>query len=346
MKPCSHPDSVITVDCHFLQPQRAAAYLIRERDRAAFVDNNTVHAVPKLLEALTGQGLSPEQVQYLIVTHVHLDHAGGTSDLLKHCPQAMVVAHPRAARHLVNPARLMASAERVYGKNALEALYGTMQPIKAHRVRAVEDGERLALGDRILTIIHTRGHANHHICIHDSGSNGVFTGDTFGVSYPAAHRGTPPYLMCSCPPTDFDAHEARASISHIVETGADRVYLAHFGEYSPVKDGATHLFRGLDLMEELLTMALTDGRAGPELEAYFEREIWAATEAYLIRTCGLVLSKDDRHWLESDIHMNALGLAHAVQKSRSLTSNSALNLPARGEADTVQSGRPPETGRR
>lgn len=313
----SGPASVIAIDCHFLQPERASAYLIHERDRAAFVDNNTSQAVPHLLQALKENGLRPEQVEYAIVTHIHLDHAGGTSTLLQACPHAIVLAHPRAIRHLIDPSRLLSSAEQVYGKELLEAVYGRIEPIPAERVRAVEDGERRTFGHRTLTFLHTPGHANHHLCIHDSESNGVFTGDTFGISYGPLRRSTRPCLLPSTPPTDFDPEQARTSVRRIVETGADRAFLAHFGEYPSVREGAAQMIQGLDLMEGIVKEILAEGEPHDDLLAFVEGRVRAEIEQLLARGCRLPLPEEDWMWLEPEIQLNAQGLLHAAQRIRS-----------------------------
>jgi glyoxylase-like metal-dependent hydrolase (beta-lactamase superfamily II) len=314
----SGPASVIAVDCQFLQPERASAYLIHEGDRGAFVDNNRAQAVLHLLKALEDHGLRPEQVEYAIITHIHLDHAGGTSALLKACPKAIVLAHPRGSRHLIDPSRLLASAEKVYGKGILEAVYGAIEPIEANRVRAVGDGERLKFGERTLTFLHTPGHANHHICIYDSESNGIFTGDAFGISYGSLRQSRPPCLLPSTPPTDFDPEQARTSIRRIVETGADRAFLGHFGEYRPMQEGGAQLIQALNCMEEILKQVLADDRPGDELITLVEGRIRAATEELLKETCRLSLTEDEWAWLEPEIQLNAQGLVHAAQRMRSV----------------------------
>lgn len=310
----SSPVSVITIDCQFLQPGRAAAYLILEQDRAAFVDNGTTWAVPILLRTLKECGLQPEQVEYLILTHIHLDHAAGTSALLRACPNAVVLAHPRATRHLIDPSRIVFSAEKIHGKEILEAVYGPIEAVEAGRIRPIEDGERLPFGDRTLTFLHTPGHAKHHICIHDSQSQGIFTGDTFGVSHGPLRQSSPPCLLASCPPTDFDPVAARATIERIAATGAERAYLSHFGEYGPVPEGAAQLIQTLDRLEGILNEAVAHGPYGDQLETFLEGRVRMAAEEILMKNCGLSLSEEAWMELEPEIQMNARGLAHAVRK--------------------------------
>lgn len=302
---------VQTIDCHYLgRPGFAAAYLIIEGDRAAFVENNTTHAVPYLLAALKRAGLSPEQVEYALVTHVHLDHAGGSSALLEACPNATLVAHPRAARHLVDPSRLVASATAVYGEEAFRRMYGEIRPIPQARVRTAEDGLRLTFGSRELTFFHTRGHANHHLCIHDSKSNGIFTGDAFGLAYPALqHRGT--FAFPSTSPTDFDPGEARAVVRQIAGWGADRVFPTHYGEHEDVAGIASQLLEDLDF-----SAALHDEVARPDLSPQArEAHCRAALEkrfAERLQRRGIASDEAVRDLLALDLDLNAQGIAWAA----------------------------------
>jgi glyoxylase-like metal-dependent hydrolase (beta-lactamase superfamily II) len=145
-----------TIDCQYLFPQFAAAYLKTAGDEAFFVDNNTTHSVPLLLDALKRASLRPEQVRYVIITHVHLDHAGGTSALIKACPNATLLAHPKAAIHMVDPSRLVSSARKVYGDAEFERLYGEILPIAQNRVRSITDGETVDFGRSKLEFFYTR----------------------------------------------------------------------------------------------------------------------------------------------------------------------------------------------
>src|SRR5699024_856348 len=196
------------------------------------------------------QGLTPEQVEYLIITHVHLDHAGGTSKLAKACPNATVVAHPRAAPHVIDPSKLVASASAVYGEAEFERLYGRIEPVAEARVKVMEDDETLRFGGRELRFLHTRGHANHHFCIKDSASGAIFAGDAFGLIYPALQaEGT--FAFPSTSPTDFEPDLARDSIRRLVEEKPSRLYLTHFGAVTDVDTAAGQLTRHLDFAERL-----------------------------------------------------------------------------------------------
>lgn len=314
MTTLSGPESVIMIDCRYVVPEHAAAYLVIEGDRAAFVDN-TAHAVPLLIDALDAHGLRPEQVDYVVISHLHLDHAGGTSALVERCLNATVIAHPRAVRHLADPSRLVASVKSVYGEEEFDLRYGAIDPIEPERIRAVEDDERLEFGGREFRFLHTRGHANHHICIYDSGSNGVFTGDSFGVAFNAKRGGARPFLLCSSAPTDFDPDEARVSVEKILATGAERAYLPHFGELDDIEAGAQSILESIGHMEAILNDAVASARTGKDLDDFCETGIRRAVEHHA-RACGVVLGEDDWAFLESDLGVNAQGLAMAAEKRR------------------------------
>ena len=312
----SHDGAVVTVDCQYIEPERAAAYLLIEEDRAAFVDNNTIHAVPILMDALANHGLTPEQVDYLFVTHIHLDHAGGTAALLARCPNARVIAHPRAARHLVDPSRLVESAMSLYGRERFEQLYGSVEPVPAERIETVEDEAIIGWGQRKLRFLHTRGHANHHYCIYDDRANGLFSGDSFGVAYPALQRDGKPFVIWSCPPTDFDPGEARKTVQRVMDSGAQRVFVSHFGPYSAMSEGAAQMLWYIDEMDRLLQEATASEAAGEELEQLCMDGVAGATTRALEKAGLDPADEATWRWVDGDARLNALGVAFAAQRRR------------------------------
>ncbi len=306
-------DKPITIDCEYLQPEFAAAYLLVEGEEAAFVETNTTYAVPRLLEALSKAGRRPEDVRWVIVTHVHLDHAGGASAVMKACPNATLLAHPRAARHLIDPSRLVASAKQVYGDEPFRKLYGDIEPIPAERVRIMEDEETLRWGSRTLRFLHTRGHANHHFVVHDSASGGVFTGDAFGLRYPML-QGRGLFVLPTTSPTDFDPDEAKRSVRRIAEA-ASSVFLTHFGEVTEIEDAAGQLLRHLEFSGELLDRAVARSESGKELIAFCEA---ALREHYNRELAARGLELDQKGWelLDMDLDLNAQGIALVAEKRR------------------------------
>jgi len=303
---------LVTIDSEYTAPGVAACYLRVQNGEAAFVETNTAHAVPRLLAALEAEALRPEDVRWVVVTHVHLDHAGGASALMRACPNATLVAHPRAARHLVDPSRLVASAQAVYGPDRFAQLYGTIDPIPAARVRAVDDGETLDLGGAPLRFLHTRGHANHHFVVHDPARETVYTGDAFGIAYPQVQRAGR-FVFATTSPTDFDAPAARASVDRIVGLGTPTACPTHFGEIDRIDVAAAQLRWWIDRSERLLEEAIALPPA--EADTHLREGVRALMEE-AARRVGLHLDESDRKLLALDVELNAQGLAFVAAKRR------------------------------
>ncbi|HEX6363619.1 MAG TPA: MBL fold metallo-hydrolase, partial [Albitalea sp.] len=197
--------------------------------RAAFVDTGTNHGVPRLLAALEAAGLRQADVDWVIATHVHLDHAGGVGLLMQHLPGARLVVHPRGARHLVDPSRLMASARTVYGDDEVQRAYGDVVGVPAARVVTTHDGMTLDWHGRRFTFIDTPGHARHHHAIWDVQSRGWFTGDTFGLSYREFDTDRGPWLLPTTTPVQFEPERLLASVQRLLDADPQWMYLTHFG---------------------------------------------------------------------------------------------------------------------
>ena len=206
-----YPDGITAIDTEYVRPMMDASHLIVNQGRAAFVDTGTSRSVPLLLEALTSRGLAPEDVEYVLVTHVHLDDAGGAGELMAALPRATAVLHPRGARHMADPARLIEGSIQVYGEELFRSLYGRIRPIPEDRIRTVRDGDTLELSGRTLEFLHTEGHARHHYCILDHGSRCIFAGDSFGLSYRELDTDKGEFIFPSTTPVQFDPEAAVAA---------------------------------------------------------------------------------------------------------------------------------------
>lgn len=309
-------NSIHTIDTHYLgRSEFAAVYLLIENQRAIFFDNNTNAAVPGLLRALESRGLAPEQVEYLIITHVHLDHAGGTSAMARACPNATVLAHPRAAPHIIDPSKLVASAAAVYGKDEFQRLYGVIAGVPAERVRVMEDEESMQFGSRELRFLHTRGHANHHFCIHDSATQAIVCGDAFGLHYPALQRaGT--FAFPSTSPTDFEPELARASVQRLVDERPSCLYLTHYGAVTRIATAAGQLIRHLDFAERLRDQAAACDLADEALEGYCQARLQDYFSGLLDALGSLSHDATLRALIQLDIDLNAQGIAFAANKRR------------------------------
>jgi glyoxylase-like metal-dependent hydrolase (beta-lactamase superfamily II) len=303
----------ITVDCDVI-PRFTAAYLRIAGDECAFIEAHTSHALPRLLAALAERGKKPEQVRYVVVTHAHLDHAAGASALLAACPNATLLAHPRAAKNLVDPARLIAGATHVYGEERFAKLYGTIAPIPQQRVKTLADNETFELGGATLRALHTAGHAWHHFAVDDPTLSTVYTGDTFGLVYPALQRGLR-FALATTSPTGFHAAEARRSVDRILALGREAACLTHFGEVRDQGECARQLHRWIDLSDQWVTEGAASALPTKELETSISAKLREAI-AQDTSSRGLTLTPADWDLLSLDIELNGQGLAYAAEEKR------------------------------
>jgi len=180
-------------------------------------------------------------VDFVIPTHVHLDHAGGVGQLMQALPGAQLVVHPRGARHMVDPAALWQGALAVYGAAQMARAYGELLPVAADRVRITCDGETIMLAGRPLVFAHTPGHALHHHCIWDARTEGWFTGDNFGMAYPEFNVDGRAFIFPATTPVQFDPEAMRASIARLMAASPRQMFLTHYSRITDVPDCATRL---------------------------------------------------------------------------------------------------------
>ncbi|WMJ71348.1 MBL fold metallo-hydrolase [Stenotrophomonas sp. 24(2023)] len=304
--------SIHTIDTGFQRERFDAAYLIVENGRAAFVDCGTGLAVPRMLQALADTGLGVEAVDWLLLTHVHLDHAGGAGLLMQHLPNARAVLHPRGAPHMIDPTRLIAGATQVYGAEEIARSYGRIEAIPAARVVVAEDGHRIDLAGRELLLLHTPGHALHHYCVWDARSRSWFTGDTFGISYRELDSAQGAFIFPTSSPVQFDPEAMKASIQRLMAYGPQAMYVTHFDRVEQVPKLAADLLEQIDAMATIGRQC--DGRADRH------RCLLAALRAlYLERAqahgCGLD-EEAVAAVLAMDIELNAQGLACWLDRAR------------------------------
>jgi glyoxylase-like metal-dependent hydrolase (beta-lactamase superfamily II) len=207
-----------------------AGYLIRG-SRPCLVETGTAPSAPVVREALSRLGVGAEDLASVVVTHIHLDHAGGAGDVAEMYPAAEIVVHQRGARHLADPSRLMASARQVYGA-ALDRLFGELRPVPASRIRALDDSGSVDLGDgRQLSSHYSPGHAKHHVGLLDSSSGDLYVGDAAGVYIPETGD-----LRPATPPPDFSLETALSSLRLFASLGPSRLLFSHYGPVSSVPE--------------------------------------------------------------------------------------------------------------
>ncbi len=225
-------------------------------DRPCLVETGTARSAPTVVAALSELGVGPSDLATVVVTHIHLDHAGGVGDIAAAYPRAEIVVHEAGARHLVDPSRLMGSARRVYG-TALDEVFGELVPTAEARVRAVDGAATIDLGaGRSLSTHYSPGHAKHHIGLLDSDSGDLYVGDAVGIYVPEAD-----VLQPATPPPDFDLDAAVASLHLFAEFAPTRLLFSHYG---PVADVAATLARSED--ELRLWIELTRQARGDQLD--------------------------------------------------------------------------------
>jgi glyoxylase-like metal-dependent hydrolase (beta-lactamase superfamily II) len=307
-----HPHGTYAVDTEYVRPGLAAAHIVEHRGRAAFVDVGTTHSVPYLLAALDGLGIAREAVDWLLLTHVHLDHAGGAGALMQALPNAKAVLHPRGAPHLIEPAKLIVGTRAVYGDALFERLYGDIVPISADRVVVTKDGDRIELAGRPFELFHTPGHALHHQCIVDLDHAAIFTGDTFGLSYREFDTSQGAFIVPTTTPTQFDPEQLVASIDRIVSYRSESAYLMHYSRVT----GLSKLAADLKAQVRQFVKIARSNADLPDLKGAIEtemRELWIL----LARKHGVTLP-DERivALLKDDLDLNAQGLVVWIERQK------------------------------
>ncbi|HET7580433.1 MAG TPA: MBL fold metallo-hydrolase [Bacillales bacterium] len=289
-------------------PGRTGTYVLEE-EQLTLIETGPSPSVPYVLAGLKDLGLDPADVKYIILTHIHLDHAGGAGVLLKDCPNATVVVHPRGKRHLADPSKLIAGARQVYG-DEFDELFDPILPIPEDRLIIKEDGDTLTIGpDCTLTFYDSPGHAKHHFSIHDSVSNGIFTGDTSGVRYHQTQDHGLTFYLPTTSPNQFDPEAMLHSIERFREMGVDRVYFGHFGESTEPDAVFDQVSEWIPRYVEAGEQALA---AGEGVEGIVKR-LHDRVSSYL-REQGIPDDHSVYDVLKLDFEVCAMGLADYLKK--------------------------------
>lgn len=300
-----HAHGIHTVDAGYVRAGLASVHLIVEQGRVAVFDTGTQHSLAYVLAALAELELGPEAVEWIIASHVHLDHAGGAGALLATCPNATLVAHPKGAHHLIEPAKLIAGTMAVYGEQVFHTLYGEVVAAPAARVIEAGEGYQIDFHGRALRFIDTPGHARHHFCMHDSASNSIFTGDTFGISYREFDVAGRPFIFPTTTPVQFEPEALHASIDRLMALKPDAAYLTHYGQVTHLAPLATQLHGLIDQFTRLARDVTGQGEARHEgLKLALERCLVDAARAH---GCELPEARM-RALLAGDVELNAQGL--------------------------------------
>jgi glyoxylase-like metal-dependent hydrolase (beta-lactamase superfamily II) len=296
---------ITAIDTDYVRPLLDASHLIVRDGHVAFVDTGTTHSVPKLLAALAVKEIDRAAVDYVLLTHVHLDHAGGAGELMRHLPNAKVLVHPRGAAHLTDPSKLIAGTKAVYGEAEFMRLYGEIPPIPVERVVDVTDDMRIRLGDSELHFIHTPGHALHHYCIVDADSRSVFTGDTFGISYRVFDTEKGAFIFPATTPVHFDPEQAHASLDRIMSFEPQACFLTHYSRVNDLARLVGDMHAGIDAHVKIAKACAADqdriATIKPKLHTWLVQKVRE-------HGCTLDQASVDT-WLSMDIDLNAKGLS-------------------------------------
>ncbi len=300
-----YKNGIVAFDAGYVRPILASIHMVVEQGRVALIDTGSNDALPNALAALAKLGLGTEAVDYIFLTHIHLDHAGGAGVMMQAFPNAKLVVHPRGARHMAEPSKLVAGVTAVYGAEYVARVYGHILPIPAERIIEAPEGTVISLAGRPLRCLDTPGHARHHICIVDEQAKAIFTGDMFGLSYRELDVDGRQFIFPTTTPTQFEPEEMRTSIRRLLACQPEAMYLTHYSRLPDVELQGAALLRRLDA---LVAMAEAETGTGEARHASLK----AGMTRYLldeVRAHGCTLSEDVllEIWA-TDLELNTQGL--------------------------------------
>lgn len=301
----SFGQGIYAIDSGYVRDGLAAIYLIIQDGRAAFVETGCNRSMPRVLAALEHLGVAPDAVDFVIPTHVHLDHAGGASAMMRQFPNAQLVVHPRGARHMADPSKLIAGTVGVYGAEETARLYGEILPIDANRIIEAQDGFSVSLAGRQLLCLDVPGHAKHHIAVIDEASGGIFTGDTFGISYAELSGPEYPFVFPTTTPVQLDPAALHASMDRLLTYRPPALYLTHFGRVTKVAFCAEALHRQIDAFVAMTKQFVSANERREESV----RDLLTSFALSEVRAVGCALPASQiLALLKNDIELNAQGL--------------------------------------
>lgn len=312
-------NGIIAFDAGYVRPILAAIHMIVEDERVAFVDTGSNDALPNALAALERLNLDVSAVDYVLLTHIHLDHAGGAGSLMQAFPKAKLVVHSRGARHMAEPSKLVAGVSAVYGAEYVQRVYGEILPIPAERIIEAVDSESIFLAGRELILLDTPGHARHHICIVDKKTGSIFTGDMFGLSYRELDVDGRQFVFPTTTPTQFDPEEMHQSIDRLLAFNPPAMYLTHYGQLTDVVAQGKVLHQHLDALVALAKAEDTqpaEGRHARTKQALADY-LFSAIRAH---GCELPESVLQEIWA-TDIELNTQGLLFWLDSTKAATKN-------------------------
>lgn len=299
-----HQDNTYTIDADYVQAQVAGFHLLVVEGRGAFFDTGTTLSLPRAKALLTEIGLNQEDIEYVIPTHVHLDHAGGAGAMMQAFPKAKMIIHPNGKRHMVDPSKLWSGTIGVYGEQTAKELFGEIIPVTEDRIIVAQDEFEIDFQGRKLLFIDTRGHARHHFCVVDSDAGSLFAGDMLGISYRIFDCNNGPFIFPSSSPTQFEPEPFHESINRIESYKLKHAYLAHFGRIELSDEIYSGLHEKVDHYVEIAMSSKDEDNREDFLIDKISKYLFAEAKAH-----GVTLSDETiRMHLAMDAKLNAQGL--------------------------------------
>ena len=308
----SFDKNIFCFDANYIRQKFAAIHFINQNNKLLIIDTATNHSAKRFLNALHTMNISPEFVEWIILTHVHLDHAGGAGLLMKMCPNARLAVHSRGARHMINPENLWASVVSVYGKEEAEKQYGKLIPVDENRVVVVGEGEVISFQDRRLQIFDAPGHANHHIIIFDEESKSFFTGDAFGIAYPELASEDEEFIFISSTPTQFEPVKFDTTIKKIMKQKPKSCFLTHFSKIMNIEKNGHELLKQLD---EYVTITQQARNNHESQQERIRKGLFELLYKKLEKTNLSISRHDFGNLLSLDLSLNAQGLEYWNNKT-------------------------------
>ncbi|SHT02586.1 hydroxyacylglutathione hydrolase [Mycobacteroides abscessus subsp. abscessus] len=308
-------ENLYIIDGHDLGlDNRTGSYLL-VADQLTIIETSASPSVPFILAGLQELGFTPIQVKNIIVTHIHLDHAGGAGLLLQSCPNATVYVHPAGKRHLIDPTRLIAGAKAVYG-DRFDDLFDPIVPIPEDRIRSMEHEEKLQIGPyHVLTFYHSPGHANHHVSIFDESTKALFTGDTAGICYPDLEGTGVKLYLPSTSPNQFHPDKMRQSLKMFKELKPHFLCFGHYGMTEQPNEVFIQVYSWLDRFVE-------QGNKAYEARTSFEDRVQLAIK-YLsemiqdhLESYSISRNHKVNEVISLDLSICAMGLIDFIDKQK------------------------------
>ena len=295
---------VVTIDANYIKPGIASIQLLVNKHHAVFFDTGTARSLPYVQEVLRHKGLSQTDVDFVVPTHVHLDHAGGAGAMMQAFPNAKLIIHPRGAAHMIDPTKLWLGTVAVYGEKVAKKLYGEVIPVEEERIIIADDGMELEFHGVELKFLDTPGHARHHFCVVCPRHHMIFAGDTMGISYRMFDGPNGPFVFPTTSPVQFEPDALHQSIDKLMDTDPQSVFLTHFGKIEPNQKMVASLHDRIDSFVSIAKELL----GKDQIEQPLEQSItdYLAEEAKLH---GVPLTEREiRAGLRMDAKLNADGI--------------------------------------